>query len=123
MAAIDIMDIVDQRKAQIEEDYIDVRTEDTYFTGEMGAWCLLTIHDENTGEALEYDFIETGESWRRPDAILEYNEAAYEQVEVVVIVPDNSFDEVVVLVARAGYLGIIISDYSAMALSPRVLVS
>jgi hypothetical protein len=100
-----------------------VRTEDTYFQWEEGAWCLITIRDEGSGEGLEYDFIETEESWKRPDAVLEYNEAAYEQVEVVVIVPDHSFDEVVALVTRAGYLGIIISDYSAMALSPRVLVS
>ncbi len=123
MAVVDIKDIVDQRKAQIEKDYVDARTEENYFSGEGGIWCLLTIQDNVSGEALEYDFIETAESWKRPDAILEYNEAVYEGVEVVVIVPDSSFEEAVALVTRAGYLGIVISDYSAMALSPRVLVS
>lgn len=123
MAVVDLMDIVAQRKAHIEENCCDVRAEEIYFSGESWIWCLLTIRDDASGEALEYDFIETEDSWKRPDAVLEYNEAAYEQVEVVVIVPDSSFEETVELVTRAGYLGIFISDYSAMALAPRVLVS
>ncbi len=123
MAAIDIMDIADQRKAQLEKDDADVRAEETYFSGENGVWGLLTVYDDAAGELLGYEFVETTDSWKRPDAILEYNEAAMESDEVVVIVPDDSFLEAAELITRAGDLAIIISDYSAMELVPRVLVS
>lgn len=123
MAVVDLKDIVDQRIVQIEEDYADVRTEETYFFGESGVWCLLVLLDKSSGKILEYEFIETAESWRRPDAVLEYNEAAYERVDVVIVVPDQSLEEVAELVTRAGNPEIIISDYSAMELVPRVLVS
>jgi hypothetical protein len=123
MAVVDLEDIVEQRNAQIEEDYADVRTDETYFFGESGVWCLLVLLGKGSGEVLEYEFIETAESWRRPDAVLEYNEAAYERVDVVIVVPDQSLEEVAELVTRAGNPEIIISDYSAMELVPRVLVS
>jgi hypothetical protein len=123
MAVVDLKDIVDQRITQIKHDYADVWTEESYFSGKSGVWCLLTILAKGSREVLEYEFIESADSWRRPDAVLEYNEAADEHVDAVVIVPDNSFEEVVELVTRAGNPEIIISDYSAMELLPRVLVS
>lgn len=123
MAVVDLKDIVDQRKAQIEELDAEARTEDTYFSGESGIWCLLTVWNDRFEELTEIEFIETAESWKRPDAVLEYNEAAVEEVDVLVIVPDGSFVNAAELITRAGDPGIAISDYSAIGLVPRVLVS
>lgn len=123
MAVVDIMDIVDQRVAQIEEDDPELDIEDTYFVGEMGLWCLLTISDEEIGEIVEFEFVESAESWKRPDAVLEYNEAVNDDTEVLVIVPDESFMEASELLARAANPGISISDYQAMELVPQPLVS
>jgi hypothetical protein len=123
MAVVDIVDIVDQRLAQIEEDDADISAEETYFSGESGVWCLITLWDDEVDELLGFEFIETAESWKRLDAVLEYNEAASEEVDVVVIVPDESFVELAELLNRAGDPRITISDYSAMELQPRVLVA
>jgi hypothetical protein len=122
MAVVDIVDIVDQRMAQIEEDDPDIRAEETYFTDDTGVWSLLTLYDDELEELLGFEFIETKESWRRPEAVLQYNEAAMEGFTVLVVVPDESFVEMSELLARAGDSSITISDYSAMDLIPLVLV-
>lgn len=122
MAIVDLVDIIEQRIAQIEEDDEFVGVEDTYFDSEKGIWCLLTLFDEALGELMGLEFIETAESWRRPEAILEYNEAASEEIMVLVVVPDESFVEMSELLARAGNPMIHISDYSAMEFVPHVLV-
>jgi hypothetical protein len=122
MAVVDVMDIVDQRMAQIGEDDPDIRVEETYFTDDTGVWSLLTLYDEALDELLGFEFIETAESWRRPEAVLQYNEAAAEGFTVLVIVPDESFVDMSELLARAGDSSITVSDFSAMELAPRVLV-
>ncbi|MDW5562674.1 MAG: hypothetical protein SA339_05555 [Methanomassiliicoccus sp.] len=121
MAVVDLIDLVDQRLAQFEADEEEIRTEETYLAGETGIWCLLSIFDDGTDELIGFEFIETAESWKRPDAILEYNETVTEGFNVLVIVPDDSFVEMNELLARAGDSTIMVSDYSAMELVPRVL--
>jgi len=123
MPAVDLIDLVDQRLAQIEEDDPGTEAEATYFVGETGPWCFITVQDEEVGEIIGYEFLETAESWRRRDALAEYNEAAEEEIEVVVIVPDEVFVEVAELLYEQGEPNVQVSDYSAMELLPMPLVS
>jgi hypothetical protein len=123
MATVDLIDLIDQRLADIEEDDPEVVAEETYFIGETGPFCLITVYDEETEEVIEFEFIETEESWKRPDAVLEYNEAAVEEIEVIVVVPDRSFVQVAELIGRFANPEIAVSDYSAMNLIATPLVS
>ncbi|MGE5379399.1 MAG: hypothetical protein ACM3L5_00830 [Candidatus Saccharibacteria bacterium] len=122
MAAVDLVDLADQRIAQLAEDDEGIRAEETYLVGDTGIWCLLILYDDALDELIGFEFIETAESWKRPDAVLQYNEAATEGFTVLVIVPDESFVEMSELMARAGDSSISISDYSAMDLIPQLLV-
>lgn len=123
MPAVDLIDLVEQRMAQIAEDDPDSEAEATYFVGETGPWGFITVRDEEVGEVIGFEFVETGESWRRSDALAEYNEAASEEVEVVVIVPDEDLVEVAELVHEVGEPNVQVSDYAAMELVPMPLVS
>jgi hypothetical protein len=122
MAVVDLIDLVDQRLAQLAEDDEDIRAEETYLVGDTGVWGLLVLYEDDSDELMGFEFIETAESWKRPDAVLQYNEAATEGFTVLVIVPDESFVEMSELLARAGDTSIGVSDYSAMELVPQVLV-
>lgn len=122
MAVVDLVDLVDQRLAQLAEDNEEIRAEETYLVGDTGVWCLLALYDDASDDLIGFEFIETSESWKRPDAVLQYNEAVTEGFNVLVIVPDESFLEMSELLARGGDTNINISDYSAMELIPQVLV-
>ncbi len=122
MAVVDLVDLIDQRLAQILEDEEGVRAVETYVVGDTGVWCLLALYDEDADELFGFEFVETAESWRRPDAVLQYNEAVVEGYEVLVIVPDGAFVEMRELLARAGDMSMKISDYGAMELVPKALV-
>ncbi|MBI0584753.1 MAG: hypothetical protein ISF22_11100 [Methanomassiliicoccus sp.] len=120
MAVVDLVGLVDQRMAQLAEEE-NIRAEEMYLTGETGVWGLLLLYDDMLDELLGYEFIETAESWRRPDAVLQYDQTA-EAPLVLVIVPDESFVEMSEMLAREGAANIKVSDYSAMELVPQVLV-
>lgn len=122
MAVVDLIDLVDQRMAELAEDDEGIRPQETYLVGETGIWCLLALYDDESDELIGFEFIETEDSWRRPEAVLQYNETVTEGFTALVIVPDGSFVEANELLARAGDSSISISDYSAMELVPQVLV-
>jgi len=122
MAVVDLVDLVDQRLAQLAEDDEDIRAEETYMVGDTGVWCLLALYEDTSDELIGFEFIETAESWKRPDAVLQYNETVTEGFNVLVIVPDETFLEMSELLARAGDTSINVSDYSAMELVPQALV-
>jgi hypothetical protein len=122
MAVVDLIDLVDQRLAQLAKDDEDLHAEETYLVGDTGIWCFLSLYDDDSDELVGFEFIETEESWRRPDAVLQYNAAVTAGLSVLVVVPDRSLVEVSELLARAGDSSIEISDYSAMELVPRDLV-
>jgi hypothetical protein len=122
MAVVDLIDLVDQRLAQLAEDNEDLRAEETYLVGDTGIWCFLSLYDDDSEELVGFEFIETEESWRRPDAVLQYNAAVTAGLSVLVVVPDRSLVEVSEVLARVGDSSIEISDYSAMELVPRDLV-
>jgi hypothetical protein len=117
MAVIDLMNIVDQRLDDITKHNPSMKAEEFYFEGEVGLWCLITIHGSE-GMAIEYDFIESDRSWKRSDALSEFAQAVLEQVKVVVIVPDQAMADVLKLVRDHNAQGVQVSDYGAMGLIP-----
>jgi hypothetical protein len=117
MAVIDLQNIVKQRLMDIARMNPSMTAEETYFDGESGLWCLIAISGSD-GRTIEYDFIESEDSWRRTDVAIEYSLAALEQVKVLVIVPDMALAGVLELVKDYGAEGIFVSDHSAMELVP-----
>lgn len=122
MTAVDLMDLVDQRLEDMSDDDESIVAEERYFMSEFGPWGFIVVMDDE-GEIIGFEFIESEESWRRPEAMLEYNAAADAEVEVLVIVPDEAFADVVEMIYRSGDPIITISDYSAMELITRPLAS
>ena len=115
MAVIDLINIVDQRLADIAKLNPSLRVEEFYFEGETGLWCLITIQG-NEGGTIEYEFIESEDSWKRTDVAAEYSEAALEQVEVVV--PDQALADVLMRVRDYDAQGVSVADYSFLGLIP-----
>lgn len=121
MAVVDLADLVDQRLAQLAEDDEDIRAEEVFLSSDAGVWSVLSLYDGPADRLIGFEFIETAESLRRPDAVLQYNESAIGDLIVLVIVPDEAFLEMSEALARAGDPSIRISDYSAMELVPQVM--
>jgi hypothetical protein len=117
MAVIDLQNIVRQRLDVLTKLNPSMSTKDVYFVGESGLWCLVSISGSN-GRIIEYDFIESENSWKRTGVAEGYALAASELVRVLVIVPDQALADVLELVRDHGAEGVLVSDYSAMELLP-----
>jgi hypothetical protein len=117
MAVIDLPNIVMQRLRDITKQNPSMKAEDIYFEGETGLWCLITISNGD-GRTVEYDFIESEQSWNRTEVAVEYAQAAMEQARVLVIVPDEALPDVLELVKGYGADGVRVTDYRAMELVP-----
>jgi hypothetical protein len=117
MAVIDLMNIVDQRLGDITKQNPSMTAKELYFEGEDGLWCLISIVGGG-GRAIEYDFIESDNSWKRADAVSDYAQAALGQVKVLVIVPDQVLVDVLFMVRDYDAQGVSVSDHSAMDLIP-----
>ncbi len=118
MATVDLINLVEQRMEEMEE---GEEVEATYFISDSGPWSFMIVRADD--EVIGFEFIETENSWRRPEAIEEYNAAADSDLEVLVIVPDEAFVEATEMIYQSGGVGITISSYHAMELSSRPLVS
>jgi hypothetical protein len=117
MAIVDLVGLVQQRLDDIMEQNHSMTATELYFSDEKGIWSLITIKT-SSGRVIEYDFIEGEEGWKRPDAVLEYSQAAMENVKVMVIVPDLALADVMIMVRNYDGQGIIVTDYSAAGLIP-----
>jgi hypothetical protein len=117
MAIVDLVGLVQQRIDDIMEQNHSMTANELYFSGENGLWSLISIQG-SSGKIIEYDFIEGEESWKRTDAVLEYDQAAMENVKVVVIVPDNAIAEVLIQVRQYDGDFVKVTDYTAAGLIP-----
>lgn len=54
----------------------------------MDDWCVISFHD-SSGNMVRCEFLETERSWRRRDAVQEYNDLIDQGVEVMVAVPEG----------------------------------
>jgi hypothetical protein len=117
VAVIDLVNLVDQRLQDIIEQNPSISADEFYFTEETGLWCLITIIGSG-GRAIEYDFIESETSWKRANARIEYFQVLLEQVKVMIIVPDQSLADVLLMVRDTDAEGLLVTDYSALGLIP-----
>ena len=120
MAVTDLKNIVDQRLEDITKQNRSMTADELYFEGETGLWCLITILGSE-GRAIEQDFLESEDSWKRKSALTEYLQSTLEQVKVMGIVPDRSLADVLILIRDNGIEGVLVSDYSATGLIPMPL--
>jgi len=121
MAVIDLVNIVEQRLADISRQNPSLSLEELYFTAETGLWCLITIRG-GEGRMIEHDFIESEESWKRPDAVTEYAQAALDQTKVMVVVPDQALADVLLRVRNYDAEGVSVADYTLLGLTPMPLI-
>ena len=121
MAVIDLVNIVEQRLADIARRNPSLTTEELFFAGENGLWCLITIRGSED-RTIEHDFIESEESWKRPDAGTEYAQAAMDMIKVMVIVPDQALPDVLLQVRNYDAEGVSVADYTFMGLMPMPLI-
>lgn len=86
---------------------------------EEGDWGLLTIKEG--GVLVGFEFLETEESWSRPDALLQYFEAANDGYYVGVVVPEEKLDDVTDLVYSRGEGPVKIMAYEDLGITPYTL--
>jgi hypothetical protein len=115
MAIIDLVGLVEQRIRDISKLNPSMTTKEFFFSSEEGLYSLITIVG-SVGNPVEYNFIESETSWQRPEAVLQYNQAALDGVKVIVIVPDQALADVMILVKNYSDKAVVVTDYSAMEL-------
>jgi hypothetical protein len=121
MAITDLVGLVEQRLRDISKQNPSMTTKEFFFSSEEGLFCLITVMG-SAGNEIEYNFIESETSWKRPEAVLEYNQATLDGLKVAVIVPDEALADVMILVKNYDDgRGVIVTDYSAMGLIPMPL--
>lgn len=120
MAIIDLVDLVQQRISDISKQNPSMSTKELFFSSQEGMFGLITIIGA-AGNVIEYDFIESETSWKRPEAVLEYNQALLEGVKVVVIAPDDVLADLTNLVKNYDGERAVVTDYRAAGLIPMPL--
>ncbi len=115
---IDIENITVQRVSILEDNEPDLKVDYEIEEGDHGL-IILSQDDEPIG----FEFIETNDSWGRPDALTQYHELASEGYYVGVIVPEESFLSVVQRIYSLGEMDITILTYRSVGLMPVPMAS
>jgi hypothetical protein len=79
-----------------------------------GDWALLTLNDG--GRLVGFEFLETEDSWTRPDALLQYFEAANAGFYVGIIVPSSALDDLTEMVIGKGEYPVTILTYDSIGI-------
>ncbi len=90
---MDVEEVTLQRIEMIQTENPDLSTKYDLEEDDRDEWCVITILDDND-RIMGYEFVETSESWKRTDALDQYNEMAKEGHRVAVVVPDKVFEKV-----------------------------
>jgi len=88
----------------IEDDLID------------GSWGLLTLRER--GHLVGFEFLESDESWKRPDAVIQYFEASDDGYYVGIVVPEANYDDITERVFTMGELPVVILTYEDLGVAP-----
>jgi hypothetical protein len=98
----------DNIRAQVEEKVSEIRKADPSISldslvtdGEYGTWGVI-IYTDYTFESMGFDFIESEESWQRPEAIDQYNGFSSEGYCVVIHAPSSAMNDLVKMLKRKG---------------------
>lgn len=86
---------------------------------EEGEWGLLTLREE--GILVGFEFLETESSFSRPDALLQYFEAAKDGYYVGVVVPESKLGDVTELIYGRGEGPVKILTYEGLGITPYTL--
>ncbi len=97
----------------------DLAVRYTIYTDDRTEWGILSILTENE-KVIGLEFFESEESWRRPGAVRDYNNAADEGYPVAVVIPDNVFREFRRSAVDRGGEGFSTYLYSDMGIAPMV---
>lgn len=87
---------------------------------EEEGWALLTLSED--GVLVGFEFLETEDSWTRPDALLQYFEAANDGFYVAVIVPSQMLEDITELILGMGEEPIIIFTYEDLAIEDKIML-
>ncbi|NLI73567.1 MAG: hypothetical protein GX369_02175 [Euryarchaeota archaeon] len=91
------------------------------YTDDRRNWGILHILDSDE-KVVGLEFFESEDSWRRPNAIVDFNMAAHEGYPTSVIVPDDVFPQFIRNVHERGGEGFSTYLLSELNLSPRIRV-
>lgn len=115
MVDLDLEEIAAARAAMLRERNPGLETD---WSVEEGDWALLTLKEE--GALIGFEFLETDRSWTRPDALIQYFEAANDGFYVAVIVPSSRLVEVTDLIYSMGEDPIAIIAYSDIGIEEKI---
>ena len=113
MGAVEIQRMIRSRVLMLTNVNPDLEIEDAV---EEGDWGLLTLRER--GNLVGFEFLETEDSWKRPDALLQYFEASNDGYYVGVIVPDDSVQDVTDMIFSMGEDPVVILSYEGLGITP-----
>ena len=111
MVQLDLEDAIRLRMEMLLRNNPDLEIDSS---GQEGDWALLTLNEG--GRLVGFEFLETDDSWSRPDALLQYYEAANAGYYVGVIVPSWAVDDVNELVFSMGEYPVTILTYEDLGI-------
>jgi hypothetical protein len=89
----DIKDLAERRVDYLRRKYRDISLDYIVQESPLGKWAII-LYTEYNFNPMGFDIIESRTSWKRPEAIKEYNELVDEGYCVVVYVPKEVKSEV-----------------------------
>jgi len=89
------------------------------YTDDRFEWGILHILDEME-RVIGLEFFESEDSWRRPNALNDYDMAAHEGYPVSVIIPDGTFQQFHREIKSRGSENFSTYLYSDLRISPRM---
>jgi hypothetical protein len=113
MGAVEIQRMMRSRVLMLTSVNPDLEIEDSMNDGD---WGLLTLRER--GNLVGFEFLESKDSWKRPDALLQYFEASNDGYYVGVIVPDESIEDVTDMIFSMGEDPVVILSYEGLGITP-----
>ncbi len=113
MGPVEIQRMIRSRVTMLTNANPDLSIEDELIDG---SWGLLTLRER--GHLVGFEFLETEDSWKRPDAVIQYYEASDDGYYVGVVVPEEYYDDVIERVYTMGELPVVILTYEELGVAP-----
>lgn len=118
MPGSEVRDVLDQRLEMIRTMAPSMLIRYDIIESEFGEFGFIILTDQDSG-LVGIDFIETDMSWRRENAVDQYNEAVIEGHLVTVIAPDDVLPSIRALISRSGNLSIVLTSYGEVGITIR----
>jgi hypothetical protein len=115
---IDIRDAMNQRAEMIANNPNRIARIEVYTDGSR-EWGIITVMNANR-DVNRYEFIEDENSWRRANAMEDYNIGVEQGYPVYVVVPDSSYREFVDSMGTSGKMNFDVSTYGRCEIPAKV---